>query len=149
MSRVRHLLDVSVLVALLDEDHIHHQLVTQWFNVPQMQWAVCCFTEAGFLRYATRSSTGSASMIEATAILKRIEQHPGYHYQGVTVDWHTLCDPFFPRLYGTKQVTDAYLLGLAVREGLVLVTLDKGILHLAGEYKDHVRLLTGREQRLQ
>lgn len=37
--------------------------------------------------------------------------------------------------YGTKQVTDAYLLGLAVRDGLVLVTMNKAILHLAG--KEH------------
>jgi hypothetical protein len=66
----------------------------------------------------------------------------GYHYLPITVDWQTLCSPFFKRLYGTKQVTDAYLLGLAVRDGLVLVTMDKAILHLAGaECGGHVLLV--------
>lgn len=50
--------------------------------------------------------------------------------------------PLFQATYGTKQVTDAYLLGLAVRNGLALVTMDKGIVHLAGnEYSKHVLLL--------
>ena len=71
--------------------------------------------------------------IEATALLARMAQHPSYHYLPISVDWNTLCSRFFRRLYGTKQVTDAYLLGLAVREGLALVTLDKAVVHLAGD----------------
>jgi predicted nucleic acid-binding protein len=51
---LRYLLDVNILVALLDEDHIHHQRATAWFDTPGLQWAVCPFTEAGFLRYMTR-----------------------------------------------------------------------------------------------
>jgi len=63
----------------------------------------------------------------------------------ITADWQTLCSPFFKRVYGTNQVTDAYLLGLAVREDLVLVTMDKGILHLAGpEHRKHVLLLAAK-----
>ncbi len=81
-------------------------------------------------------------MSEATAILKQLAQHPGYRYLPINADWQTLCSPFFPRLYGTKQVTDAYLLGLAVRSGLVLVTMDKAILHLAGtEHSKYVLVL--------
>jgi uncharacterized protein len=83
-------------------------------------------------------------MSEATAILARMAQQPGYHYLHIQADWPTLCSPFFKRLYGTKQVTDAYLLGLAVREGQVLVTLDKAMLHLAGEHETCVLLLTER-----
>lgn len=80
-------------------------------------------------------------MSEATTVLTQLSQHPGYRYLPITADWHTLCRPFFRRLYGTKQVTDAYLLGLAVQENLVLATLDKGILHLAGEHSRNVLLL--------
>ena len=41
-----------------------------------------------------------------------------------------------------KQVTDANLLGLAVRDGLVLSTMEKATLHLAGkEHGKHVLLL--------
>ncbi|ADV84665.1 PIN domain protein family protein [Terriglobus saanensis SP1PR4] len=142
LSKAEYLLDVNVFVALLSEDHTHHQLVTAWFNTPSLLWAICPFTEAGFLRNATAPRPGQITMTEATAVLARMAQVPGYHYLPITADWRSLCSPFSTRLYGTKQVTDAYLLGLAVREDLVLVTMDKGILHLAGnEYSAHVLLL--------
>jgi hypothetical protein len=136
------LLDVNALVALLDEDHIHHEPVAEWFDTPGLRWAVCPFTEAGVLRHMTRPKTGDMSMEEATAMLARLAQEPGYHYQSIAADWHTLCGPFFKRLFGHNQITDAYLLGLAVHEDLVLVTMDRGIVHLAGEHQSHVFLLT-------
>lgn len=81
-------------------------------------------------------------MGEATAVLAKLAQQPGYLYIPIAADWQTLCAPLMPRLYGTKQLTDAYLLGLAIREGLVLVTMDKAMLHLAGkEHGAHVLLL--------
>ncbi len=98
-------------------------------------------TEAGFLRNATAPRSGQVTMGEATAVLKQLAKHPGYRYLPITADWQTLCEPFFSRLYGTKQVTDAYLLGLAVREGLVLTTFDKALLHLAGEHKKQILIL--------
>ncbi len=137
-----YLLDVNVFLALVSEDHSHHQLVTAWFNTPGLQWAICPFTEAGFLRNVTAPRAGQITMSEATAVLARLAQEPGYHYLPIAADWQTLCSPFFTRLYGTKQVTDAYLLGLALREDLVLVTMDKAISHLAGaEHRKHVLLL--------
>jgi toxin-antitoxin system PIN domain toxin len=140
------LLDVNVLVALLDEDHEHHEIVTEWFDTPGLQWALCPFTEAGFLRYMTRPKTGMMSMEEATAMLARMSEQSGYHYQAISAGWMTLCAPFFQRLFGYNQITDAYLLGLAVREAMVLVTFDKGILHLAGEHSQHVLVLPEMQQ---
>ncbi len=139
----RYLLDVNLLLALTTQDHVHHGLIRHWFYAsPHLRWAICAFTEAGFLRNATAPRPGQIAMSEATAILQALTQHPGYCYQPITADWQTLCRPFFQRLYGTKQVTDAYVLGLVVREGLVLATMDKAVLHLAGEvYAAHVLLL--------
>jgi len=137
----RFLLDVNVLVALLNEDHVHHQIASEWFDTPNLLFAVCPFTEAGFLRYMTRAKLGDMSMEEATAMLTRLAQEPGYQYQPISADWQTLCGIFFKRLFGPNQITDAYLLGVAVREGLVLVTFDTAILHLAGEYAKQVLIL--------
>ena len=81
------LLDVNVLVAILDEDHIHHRVATKWFDTPGLQWAICAFTEAGFLRYMTRPKTGDMSVEEATAMLTRLTQEPGYRYQPISADW--------------------------------------------------------------
>ena len=139
---LRYLFDANVFLALVSENHIHHQLVTTWLNTPGLRWAICPFTEAGFLCNATAPRSGQITMSEATAVLARMAQQPGYQYLPIAAGWQTLCSPFFTRLYGTKQVTDAYLLGLALREGLVLVTMDKAIMHLAGkEYSKHVLLL--------
>jgi uncharacterized protein len=140
--KAEYLFDVNALLALLSEDHIHHQLMTGWLNDTDPQWSICAFTEAGFLRTATAPRPGKITMMEAAAILESTTRRPGYHYLAVDADFQTLCSPFFARLYGTKQVTDVYLLGLAVRQGLVLVTMDKGILRLAGkDYGQHVLLL--------
>ena len=139
----RYLLDVNLLYALSSRSHIHNRLVREWFfGFPNLQWDICAFTEAGLLRNLTAPRPGQISMSVATAVLAQFVGHPGYRYLPITADWQTLCSPFFKRIFGTKQVTDAYLLGLAVREGLVLVTMDKAILHLAGEeFRNHVLLL--------
>jgi hypothetical protein len=140
----RYLLDVNVLVAILDEDHVHHQAATEWFDTPGLQWAICSFTEAGLLRYMTRPTTGDMSMEEAAAMLAQLKQEPGYHYQAISADWLALSGPFFKRLFGHNQVTDSYLLGLAIQDGLVLATFDRAMLHLAGEHSEHVLVLSAK-----
>ena len=80
-------------------------------------------------------------MEQVTAMLERLKRRAGYHFQPITADWQTLTTPFARRIHGHNQVTDAYLLGLAVREGLVLTTFDRALLHLAGDHKEHVLFL--------
>ena len=138
----RYLLDVNLLVALTTRSHVHHGVAKEWFyDSPKLHWALCAFTEAGFLRNATAPRSGQITMSEATAVLLQLAKHPGYQYVPITADWQTLCKPLFSRLYGTKQVTDAYLLGLAIQQDLVLTTLDKALQHLAGEHTGHLLVL--------
>ena len=140
-KRPLHLLDTNVLLALLDQAHVHNEAAAQWFDTPGLQWALCPFTEAGVLRFLTRPKTGDLSMEQVTAMLEQLRQQPGYHYQPTSADWQALTKPFSKRIHGHNQITDAYLLGLAVRDGLVLTTFDKAILHLSGEHKKHVLVL--------
>lgn len=84
-----HLLDVNVVIALLDEAHTHHEAISAGFDTPGLQWALCAFTEAGVLRFLTRPKTGEMSMEQVTAMLERLKQQSGYHYQAITADWHT------------------------------------------------------------
>ncbi len=74
-------------------------------------------------------------------MLERLGRRPGYSFQPISAEWQALTAPFSKRIHGHNQVTDAYLLGLAVQEGLVLTTFDKGLLHLAGEHERHVLVL--------
>lgn len=82
-------------------------------------------------------------MPDAVGLLETLKQQPGHHFSPAVDSWITLTEPFRSRLHGHNQVTDAYLLGIAKREGQLLVTFNKGVLHLAGdsEYAAHLRLL--------
>ncbi len=139
---VRYLLDVNVLLALLDQDHVHYSTAIQWFSSPGLQWALCPFTEAGFLRNMISPKVGNISVAKAMSLLERFAQRPGYHYLPISADWRELCKPFSERIFGHNQITDAYLLGMAIREAMVLVTFDRAILHLAGKHSRHVLVLT-------
>lgn len=139
MTEALYLVDVNVVIARLFEGHEHHDLATEWFHTPGLQWAICPWSEAGFLRFATRPDR--LSMGEATGLLEQMERHPGYHYHTPVHNWRALTKPFFRRLHGHKQVTDAYLLGMAIADGLMLATFDKRLLHVAGEYAGQVLIL--------
>lgn len=133
---------MNILIALTDKDHQYHLLAQNWLSTPNLDWGVCAFTEAGFLRVATHPRYGSHSMEGATAILRGLVRLPGYRFWAASASWIMLAAPFKERIFGHQQVTDAYLLGLAVKENGILVTLDKAIGYLAGpDYREHVLLL--------
>jgi len=133
LSKGGYLLDVNVLVALIDDSHTHHPLVVKWFDtIKGQQWGICAFTEAGFLRVMTRPTTGILTVREATGALESLSRHPGYQFWPLSVGWSQATAPFSGRIFGHQQITDAYLLGLAVQEDGVFVTLDKAIHHMAG-----------------
>jgi toxin-antitoxin system PIN domain toxin len=132
MRRLKYLLDVNVLIALTDLKHIHHRTAMQWFNTPGIDWGICAFSEAGFLCVAMNPRLGADSLDEAIAVLAALPRRPGYRYWPIKDDCPTLVGPFARTVFGPQQITDAYLLGLAVREEGVLVTFDKAIRHMAG-----------------
>ena len=133
MSKRRYLLDVNILIALTEQGHMHHRTAMKWFNTPGLDWGLCAFSEAGLLRVTANSNVGKVSVWEASEILKALKKHSGYCYWPITADWSVLVKPFRERIYGHQQITDAYLLGLAIKEDGVLVTLDKAFKVLAGE----------------
>jgi hypothetical protein len=95
---------------------------------------VCPLTELGFVRITTNPSfyPGPRTHEEATFILTELADRPGYRYWPLVESWTALTAPFAPRLSGHQQVTDAYLLGLAIKQDGVLVTFDRGLKYLAG-----------------
>jgi uncharacterized protein len=140
-----HLLDLNVLIALVDSAHQHHKKAQDWFMFSRkFHWGLCPLTEAGFLRVTTNPNyrPKSRTFAEAIAILQLLKGHADYLYWGIDKSWVTLTAPFAARIFGHQQVTDAFLLGLAIQEKLVLVTFDKGIQYIAGaEFSQNVLLL--------
>jgi len=142
---IRYLLDLNCLIALADPDHEHHRAIHAWFQVSGKQnWGVCALTEAGFVRVTTNPAYRPATrtVAQAAAILADFATAAGYRYWPVTEPWDALTQGFAGRIFGHHQVTDACLLGLAVRCGGVLVTFDRGIRYLAGaDLANHVLVL--------
>jgi toxin-antitoxin system PIN domain toxin len=129
VSRVA-LLDVNVLVALFDPDHIHHDLAHDWFaDHRESGWATCPVTENGFVRVLAHPGYGSA-VARPADLIERLRRFcaSGHHQfwpDGVSLTDETLFAPAF--VGGHQQVTDIYLLGLARKRGGCLATFDRTI----------------------
>lgn len=129
------LLDVNLLLPILWPRHSHHELATRWFRAGAMQsFATCPFTQAAFVRIScTESVMGErVRMRDALALLRGLTSLEGHRFWPATVDLFEAVQPFEPFLYGPKQVTDAYLLGLARHHGGRLATIDRAVTALAG-----------------
>lgn len=144
------LLDVNVLVALLWDDHESHERVRHWFtaNAPQ-GWATCPFTEAAFVRITSNPafSPDAVSPQDAIDVLEDLTSSPGHQFWKDDLTYKQALSTFGGRILGHQQVTDAYLLGLAIHRKGKLVTLDHSIVGMLGADevgRAHLDLLRGR-----
>jgi hypothetical protein len=121
------LLDINLLVALFDPDHVHHELAHDWFADNRARgWATCPITENGFVRVLSNPGYGGpiTRVTELTARLRRFCAS-GFHLfwpDNVSIRDEAT---FRPELIGGhRQLTDVYLLGLAWRHEGTLATFD-------------------------
>jgi len=125
-----YLLDVNLLLALCDPQHMHHELAHQWYStVGKPSWATCPITENGFIRIASHpsypNSPGDAS--RTTALLRTFCQTGGHHFLPDNVSLTDASLFRFSHALTANQTTDIYLLGLAVKHDGKLATLDRSI----------------------
>lgn len=139
------LLDVNVLIALVRRRHVHHAKVRRWFGeTGARHWVTCPLTEAGFVRIASnpRFTAPALDVSEVLAMLSELTGLPGHLFWPVDLSFTEAVSGFEERFFGHQQVTDIYLLALAVRNQGKLVTLDRGVTTMAGErYSGNVVLL--------
>jgi uncharacterized protein len=131
----RFLLDVSVLVAMHLPGHEDYGRVQRWFaQTGSGCFATCSITEAGFVRVSSQLSVkdGPINFIELRIALGNLVSLPAHVYWPMDIPYLEATEHFEPRMHGPRQVTDAFLLGLARHHGGKLATLDKAVLHLAG-----------------
>ena len=134
MSEPAYLPDVNVLVALSDPSHVHHRTADNWrLRIGNARFLLCLITEGGFVRLMTNPSIGGLSMSDAILLMHEIAALPNCENLPIVYSWLDLIQPLAPRLHGYRQVTDALLLGLAIRNEAILVTLDRSIQALAGD----------------
>ena len=130
---MRSLFDVNVLIALLDPTHVFHGTVHTWWAAHAAHgWASCPLTQNGFLRIVAQLNYPAHQPVGVALDRLRTSTRAGSHEfwaDEVSIADETLFDGRF--LLGPKQITDVYLLGLAVRRGGRLVTFDRAISHCA------------------
>ena len=143
MNKAHFLPDVNVLIALSDMDHVDHRSASNWLGqIGEGQFLLCPITEAGFVRMCMAPHVGKRAVKEALGILREMTNLSCYAYLPILEPWLQLIQPFASRLHGYRQVTDAYLLGLAIKHDVILVTLDQHIQALAGmEFKRNLLTL--------
>ena len=126
---MRALLDVNVLIALLDADHSLHATAVEWFGIHGKEgWASCPITQNGCARIM--SSASYPNSLPVKAVVERLTEAAAHKLHAFWGDDVSLLDPTVVdagRIHGPKQLTDIYLLALAVFHGGCLVTFDKAI----------------------
>jgi len=126
---MRALLDVNVLIALLDQGHLHHTAARDWLSRNIRQgWASCPLSQNGCIRILSQSAYPGA--LPPAVVATRLAA-------ATATDWHDFWPDSLSLLdggcvnwngvLGSRQVTDVYLLALAVERGGRLVTFDRAI----------------------
>jgi uncharacterized protein len=124
------LLDVNLLVALFNPDHIHHEVAHDWFADNRGDgWATCPITEQGVVRILANPKYWLNAGRSAD-ILDRLRRFCASGHHQFWPDAVSLRDrKLFDLAYvtGYRQLTDAYLLGLALSKKGRLASFDRGI----------------------
>jgi len=126
---VRALLDVNVLIALLDSDHASHDSTVDWFAKHAREgWASCPITQNGCIRIM--SNLSYPNPLPARVIIEHLAEACRQNIHEFWPDAVSLLDSDVvdsTRIHGARQLTDVYLLALAVQHGGRLVTFDTRI----------------------
>ena len=126
---MRALLDMNVMLALFDPEHAHHVSArTWWIDHRSEGWASCPLTQNGFVRIISNPRyprplllADAASIMQAQLALPEHEFWP----DNISIADPTIFD--FSRILGPSQITDIYLLALAVKNKGRFVTFDQAI----------------------
>ena len=116
------LLDANVLIALSFSDHVHHRLTTSWFTALKPRFSTCPITQGALVRFALRHLPNNSELpkklLEELVCMNDHEFWPD-DAPYTSIEWN--------KVYGHRQVTDAYLVLLAKHHGGRLATLDESL----------------------
>lgn len=137
------LLDVNMLIALAWPSHVHHRQAQDWFAEHQSGgWATCPLTQCAFVRISSNAKIIPEAVTPAEA-LSFLQKMVSLEHHVFWPDDLSLGNDSVPvsLLVSHRQVTDAYLLGLCIRNKGKLVTLDRGVAALLPTNSPHVDAL--------
>lgn len=124
---MRHLLDVNVWVALLDEAHVHHMVALTFIQRRKLKISTCPLVENGVIRVLNLPGYSVYGPAGFDRVRQKISEICAELDHEFWPDSLSLREPGvlnWSRVLGHNQITDAYLLALAVANQGCLVTLD-------------------------
>ena len=122
------LLDVNALIALIDPAHVCHDAAHRWFAVGGREaWATCPLTENGVIRIAghPRYPGAPGSPAAVAAIVAQLRTLSGHVFWPDDISLVGAEPIDAGQILTSGQVTDSYLLALAVAHGGQLATFDR------------------------
>ncbi len=126
----RYLLDVNVWVALFDDAHIASLQANALIDTPGVRIATCPLVENGVIRVLNLPGYGRRGALGLQRVRDQLVHACASLDHQFWSDDVTLRDDAtvnFNRVHGHNQITDLYLLALAVKHDATLVSFDQGI----------------------
>jgi toxin-antitoxin system PIN domain toxin len=128
---MRALLDVNMIIALLDPDHAFHERAHAWWAANRKRgWASCPLTENGVVRIMSHPGYSRVTRFVPGDLTGRLRQFAAQSDHEFWPAGISLCDEKIfaaDRIHSSGQITDLYLLALAVAQQGRLVTFDRRI----------------------
>lgn len=128
------LFDVNVVLALFDPEHDMHSRARHWWTTKEHAlWCTCEITRTGFVRLSCNpnATTNPKTAVAAWQILQSNCQAEKHRLLTLDADDGTSLNVTLSRCQGYRQVTDAFLIHLAIANGAVLATFDHRLKHLS------------------
>ena len=126
---MRALLDVNVLIALLDSAHAHHRRARAWISANiEHGWASCPLSQNGCLRILSQPRySNPLSLVEAGRRLRNAQATQWHAFWPDSVSILAASRIDLEKVHGGAQLTDVYMLALAVEHQGRLATFDQRI----------------------
>ena len=122
---MRALLDVNVLIALHDPQHVHHVLAIEAVESLRAGWATCPITQNGCLRIMCQPAYSNPFTVrEVAEALGTSLTSPSHQFWPDDVSLLDPCRVRLDHVHGHRQLTDLYLLTLAVHRGGCFLSFD-------------------------
>lgn len=128
---MRALLDINVLIALFDPDHVHHERAHNWLEKHGASGiATCPLSENGLVRILSHSAYSKKHRFHPDDLISRLQNFVSSWNHEFWPDSLSIRDNAHfigEHILGSKQITDLYLLALATSRGGKLLTFDAGV----------------------
>ena len=143
---MRALLDVNVWIALFDDAHQFSARANAFIEEADLQIATCPLVENGVIRVMSSPAYSRRSVLSLQQVRQRLREacdalDHAFWPDDISLRSDGLFN--FARVQGHNQITDLYLLALAVRHGGCLASFDQAIAltSVHGAAQRHLKVL--------